>query len=501
MLDSKAVPGFHVCLPYLTIGIIVVCAFLSAYGMPFLGDDLNHSIRTAEMFPHWYQWPLAVPYQWLTGNGRFGDMMGNILLAQAPMWLLASLSAVMEGLFYFMAVKLSFPMRQAVLPRLVIIAVIMFAFPWWDSFFLFVCRINYIWSISLTLLVLWFALFRRNRDEESKWIWVLLFVALIAGWSHEACGMPVVAGLVVYFLYVRKFGSLPKIDRITLVAFAAGAVFSVTSPCSYSRLGSVGAPDDSVPVLILKSSFIVLILVMVLIVLCCLNNGRRKILSLCHGPWIVLVVAALCSTLFVAVGGVVGRSGLFSQMYALIALAILVRKLVGEEPLALTGIPVRLTSVLLFLAMAGHDVGVCAYQIEGNRELRYCRNLYERSSDGVIFASPRQRNEFPWWTLGKNKACVDNDDFWLVEVYDLRLGDGRRHYRILPEKLANPNDGDYRSAAEAAGGWIECGKPDGVGPDNIMVRDGDQYTVVNFSAGDGQTLYYISPRILDPGDR
>ena len=501
MRDSKAVPALYVCLPYLTIGIIVVCAFLSACGMPFLGDDLNHSIRTAEMFPHWYQWPLAVPYQWLTGNGRFGDMMGNVLLAQAPMWLLASLSAAMEGLFYFMAFRLSFPSRKAVLPRLVVLAVVMFAFPWWDSFFLFVCRINYIWSTSLTLLVLWFALFRKERDTYSKWTWLFPLVALIAGWCHEACGMPVVAGLVTYFLFVRKFGFLTKINRITLVAFTVGAVFSVTSPCSYSRLGNGSVPDDSVSVLILKSSFIVLILLSAIIVLCCFKEGRRKFLSLCRSPWIVLVVAALCSMLFVAVGGVVGRSGLFSQMYALIALGILVRKLVGEEFLSVSGVPVRLVSVLLFLVMAAHEVGVCSYQVEGNRELRYCRRLYERSSDGVIFASPRQRDEFPWWTLRKNKACIDNDDFWLVDVYDLRLGEGHRHYRILPETLENPRDGDYRLAAKAAGGWIDDRKPEEVGPDNILVCDGSQYTVVDFTSISGRTLYYISPRILDPGDR
>lgn len=501
MPTSKSAGRTLTYLPYLTIVIIVACSFITAYGMTFLGDDLNHGMRTHEKFPHWYQWPLAIPYQWLTGNGRFGDMIGNILLAEAPMWLLASLSAVMEGLLYLMAIKISFPHRKAVLPRLLTLAVILFVFPWWDSFFLFVCRINYIWSAALTLFVLWITLFKKGETPTIKWGWLLPVIAMAAGWGHEACGMPVAAGLVLYFLFIRKFSTLPKLSRVTIIAFVIGAVLSVTSPCSYSRLGNVSSPDDTVPVLILKSSSIVLILILSLIIALCFKGGRKKVVSLCRDSWIVLAVAAMCSTLFVAVGGVVGRSGIFSQMYSLIALGILIRSLAGERRVVFTNLPMRLVSVLLFLIMSAHIVGVCAYQIEGNWELKYCRILYERSSDGVIYASPRQRNEFPWWTLMKNKACVDNDDFWLVEVYDLRIGKDRKHYRLLPETLKDPDRKDLDSVAKASGGWIEREIPDGVDPDNIMVLDGIQYTVVEFTSVSGQTLYYVSPRIIDPGDR
>lgn len=502
MLNSKSDIRIYTCLPYLAVGIIVVCSFISAFGMSFLGDDLNHAIRTSEKFPHWYQWPLAIPYQWLTGNGRFGDMIGNILLAQAPMWLLASLSAVIEGLFYLMAIKIAFPQSRAVLPRLVLLAIIMFAFPWWDSFFLFVCRINYVWTTALTLFVLWITLFRKGPEITSVWRWLLPVIALVAGWGHEACGMPVVAGLAFYFLFIGKFASLPKFSRIVIVSFIIGSILSITSPCSYSRLGAHSTPDDTVPVLILKSSFLVLALIVAVSILFCYNNGRKKMRSLIHTPWVVFAVASMCSLLFVAVGGVVGRSGLFSQMYALIALGLLVRRFVGDDRLtSSSAAPVMLMSVLLFGLMAAHEIGVCIYQVKGNRELGYCRQLYEDSADGVIFASPMQRNDFPWWTLSKNKACVDNDDFWLVEVYDLRLGKGHKHYRLLPAELESLSGMDVDAYYKGTAGWIEVEKPDGVGLDNLMVRDGRQYTVVEFPSKTGGMLYYVSPRIIDPGDR
>lgn len=501
MLNSKSDIRIYAWLPYLMIGIIVVCSFISAFGMVFLGDDLNHAIRTSEKFPNWYQWPLAIPYQWLTGNGRFGDMIGNILLAQAPMWLLASLSAVMEGLFYLMAIKIAFPQAKAVLPRIVILAIIMFAFPWWDSFFLFVCRINYVWTTALTLFVVWFSIFRKGPEITSAWRWLLLVIALVAGWGHEACGMPLVAGLAFYFLFSGKFSSLPKFSRIVIISFIFGSLLSVTSPCSYSRLGAHSTPDDTVPVLILKSSFLVLALILVVGIAFCCKTGRKKIRSLCRTPWVVLAVASVCSLLFVAVGGVVGRSGLFSQMYALIALGLLVRRFVGDDRLVSSSAPVMLMSVLLFGLMAAHEIGVCIYQVKGNRELGYCRQLYEDSADGVIYASPMQRNDFPWWTLSKNKACVDNDDFWLVEVYDFRLGKGRKHYRLLPAELENISGIDFDASDRGIAGRIEAHKPDGVGLDNLLVRDGRQYTVVEFPSKTGGMLYYVSPRIVDPGDR
>lgn len=498
---SKSSSRFFTALPYLTIGIIVVCSFISAYGMSFLGDDLNHGIRTHEKFPDWYQWPLVIPYQWLTGNGRFGDMIGNVLLAEAPMWLLASLSAVLEGLFYFMAIRISFPKAKQVLPRLVVLAVVMFLFPWWDSFFLFVCRINYIWSAALTLLVLWFSLFRSDKPLKSRWRWMLPFIALFAGWGHEACGMPVVVGLIVYFWNVRNFRSLPRISRASIITFSIGAFFSITSPCSYTRLGNVSSPDDTIPVLIIKSSFLVLVLILVVITALFYKRGRKEIHSLCNTPWLVLSVASICSMMFVAVGGVVGRSGLFSQIYALIAIGIFVRHSVGDSRLSIRRFPFRLISVLLFLVMAAHESGVCAYQILGNKQLKQCRDLYQQSVDGVIYASPMQRNEFPWWTLRKNKACIDNDDYWLIDVYDLRLGAPDKHYRLLPEALRNFDYKNSRVDYKDISGWVVNRRPDDVDSDNIIIHDGKQFTVVEFCSTSGDALFYISPRIIDPGDR
>ena len=487
-------------LPYAAVGVITVCAFISSYGMEFLGDDLNHGIRTAEKFPHWYQWPLVIPYQWLTGNGRFGDMAGNLLLAHAPMWLLASLSAIMQGLFYLMAMTISFPRKNAVMARLMVLAMIMFAFPWWDSFFLFVCRINYIWSAALTMLSLYMTLFRQ-KELKASWCWVLVPVALIAGWGHEACGLPTAAGILLYFYYSKRLGSLPKTNRWILIALIVGGILSITSPCSYTRLGSGHMPDDPVMVLLLKSSFIALALILAIGAACCSDSSRKKLMSLCHTPWIVLATASFGSMLFVAIGGIVGRSGLFSQIFGLIAICILIRELFGDNSFSKESPTAIIASTVIFIIMTAHECGVCAYQMKANSELKQCRQLYEASHDGVIYASPMQRNQFPWWTLRKNKACVDNDDFWYIEVYDHRLGHDKKHYRILPESLHTLSSDEADSVHLNAEGWIEKTKPNVTSDGNILIRDGEQYTVVEFTTSKGDTLYYISPRIVDPGDR
>ena len=490
----------YTSLPFLLIGIIAVCSFLSAYGMSFLGDDLNHGILTREKFPHWYQLPLAIPYQWLTGNGRFGDMAGNILLAVAPMWLLAALSAVFESLLYLMVIKISFPDKEDVAKRLIVAAVVMFAFPWWDSFFLFVCRINYVWTTALTLFVLWVALLRKGCEFSVAQGWLIAPLALMAGWGHEAVGMPVVAGMIVYFLINKNYTSLPFSRRIIIIAFTLGSFLSITSPCSYSRLGGDFQPDDTAPVLLAKSSFIAIIFLLMLAGACISKRGREEVGKLLHTPWAVFAVGALTGMLFVVVGGVVGRSGFFSQTYALIALAIMSRKLFfrsnGRENTAC-----HIAAVAIFLATAAHEIGVCAYQMEGNRQLKECLSLYRQSADGVVFASPMQRNQFPWWTLYKNKACIDNDDFWYKKTYDMRHGHNEKHYRLLPVYL---KDFKMKEGAESMvldNGYVTTQQPASTNEDNIISVGSTQYTVVEFLSEDGDSLYYVSPRIVDPGDR
>ena len=179
----------------------------------------------------------------------------------------------------------------------------------------------------------------------------------------------------------------------------------------------------------------------------------------------------------------------------------LIRKLMGEQRLWKGGMSVGLTSAFLFVIMAAHECGVCAYQIKGNQQLTQCRKLYEASSDGVVYASPIQRNEFPWWTLNKNKACIDNDDTWLIEVYDLRLGNSQKHYRLLPKALQNLDMNKARIANLPSEESIEQTRPAGTSADGRLLRDGVEQTVVEFTAANGEILYYVAPRIIDPGDR
>lgn len=487
-------------LPYIVIIAIGICSFLFSLDMSYIGDDLNHIFIYSDKYPHWYERPLIIPFSWLAINGRFADMAYGILSLSIPKWLLAIISAAFETLFYLFILKLSGLRSNQVLLKLILIALVMFTFCWWDSFFLFIVKVNYLWTVTAILITSWFILFPGKKEANKKWSWFMIPFALIAGWGHEAAGAPVSLGFLVYFLICKDFKRYPLYNKLIMTSFVIGNILCLSSPGIWNRFGSERIPDDSMMMLLLKSSFYALILIMIIISLFLSKSGRNCISKLIHSYWIVFVIAGISQLAFIIAGGIVGRSGWFSQTYSIISILGIIHIITYNRRYEIRMYS-RILSYAIFAVLLFHEIGICRLQMRANKQLISCEKKFCQSTDGIVFADPIQRNQFPWWALNKNKACVDNDDFWMIKVYDHRIGQNQKRYRLLPKVLETFTSADLKGKdiIRIGNGFVSAKLSD---KQFHTFRIWDEvYDAIPFTSTDGIELSYISKRIIDPGDR
>lgn len=133
-----------------------------------------------------------------------------------------------------------------------------------------------------------------------------IFCAM-AGAFHEAAGLPVAVGLVVYNVLNR---SRPT-DRLLTAFFIAGALFATLSPGIISRAGNPREPDASPLMIALTSDWAVILM------LGAAALTRQSGLRLRRSPLLILFVAAVVSGVISVLSTYEGRSGMFAQLFAL----------------------------------------------------------------------------------------------------------------------------------------------------------------------------------------
>lgn len=99
--------------------------------------------------------------------------------------------------------------------------------------------VNYVWALSFC--VIYVALLCNN--SESKWHkYMLLFMAVLGGFSHEAISVTISGGLL--FLWYKEKKSLPKYKILSIYFFVSGTVLLLFAPSNVFRfLGETSAND------------------------------------------------------------------------------------------------------------------------------------------------------------------------------------------------------------------------------------------------------------------
>ncbi len=497
---------------------IFICYMIFEMFMPYSGDDLAHMVSTSKYFethPIW-RFPFFFAGHWLDTNGRLADKINPILFITLPHWINALIAAISVPSMMWIVLKHCNFKSNHITASVVALALLVFVLPWWDSMQAFVCIYNYIIATLLPLLFL-FLLQRQSNNASSHWIvrWSCYLLSLIAGMMHEAIGVPLACGLIAYQIMTNVWKELNAIQRRMVMIFICGVAWGFFAPSLWSRLGQNTTPDDPLLLLLLKSDSIALLLLILITIGLCLANTRKAILKAAHTPWIIYTVAAIASMCFSAMSGVVGRSGWFAQIFAIIAIFRWITSHDYKINRTTSGV---ISSILIF-SIVFHYVDTTRWQITLGKEVETVAQMYSESKNGQVYFDATRDNELPWWTLKKTRGVPDADDLYLISSFSKFYGTMGFPFVLLPTEVleidfncfcesekymgtAHLRNGDMIVAAFITGTQTLKSEREDISVSIYCDADGKEWVVTPISIDScSLPLNYFTPLIVDPGDR
>lgn len=448
-------------------------------------------------------------------NGRFGNVILTLALSYVPLWVTEVLCGLMVALLAALILYFAglYPCRGKGLAAVAVTVFFAVFFPWYDYFDVMAVSFNYVWAAVFALGVL--VLMKRDVPLPRNVVGatsVFLF-CLIAGAFHEALALPLCAGMLYVAVLKRAYTpqalrALSRGRAAYLTAFVAGSLFPVMAPSLWARFCSAGnAADADAGVLILVSA--PLTLAVILLILCELltHGGRRRLRRYFTSENAIWPVAAICSLPIIAVGGIIGRSGFFSQIFALIAL------LQYCHPWTYIRVPRKFAAtgaVAIALVTVAQMVALCIIHrdtyMAGSRIYRE----YAHSADGIVYCDQPDESARPLWAWSRVRNLKVDDDFTLYAL--------QWHYKharplvLLPECARDVDLNGLSATAEVR--LPSAGIIVGAIPAGAILPDTTLWTkpTVGYTADRSHTimpiprhgradLYYIAPRTILFGEK
>lgn len=456
------------------VAALSICLFFVYLWTPLLGDDLAYkgvfSGATRrfgfERFPGWCR------EHWLFVNGRSIDKLMPVA-TNLPKGLLAGISAVMYGAMLTLAVRASKAVR-GIMPWLLLTAMAL-ALPWWDGCYLFAVQINYIWA-SVFVLAAYIIITEAPHRIHPVAAVAALGLCGFAGMSHEGASVPLLFGFAVYFALQHK--KLNTVQAVMLATFAIGVILNMLSPGIRQRVGAIRESDDTPLWLLLKSEPLVLVLWAAIITGLFIPSVRRSITRLSTNPLSVLVYATLIGAPVILASGIVGRTGWFVTLYALVAVAgygTMLLPRVGDvvSTVCAAAVGVLLTSQAIAEAVVQHRL---------YKEYQDYETQFVRSHDGIIRGSFTPDDALPWWMLNRLRGVPDSDDLYLLET----LSGYYRNDSIAPVVIGPETR--FRTVPPTEAVKTRFGRH------TVYITADSVYTPC-------KSGFVASRRIIDPGDR
>lgn len=498
---------------------MALCSIILGYMQyltPWQGDDLGYGFAFKDALEGngsgigWRDgWDFVVMH-YKKVNGRVGDKLIVWVLTDLPKWLIALLSGLScMSIFCFGSLAAFGSIRKHPLRACVLTGLLVCCLPWFVGMLMANMVLNYLWGTGLLAVALW--LFLRPR-KLNVWGGIALFLLsfLASGW-HEASGVPVCAGMLLFLILDR---SGPRVVRYVIFAgVLAGLIFTLTAPGFWIRkeVFASGVP-------IAQQTFAVLrgmvgginlgLLVFTALPLLCFRGWRaaEKDLELRFLLMACVSLAAAVSIFFCSYYTL--RTFWYADFVALVAVAMLYGDLLSK-----TARWLRRVSGLAFAGFVIlHLLSACSRQILISRQYSEILKRFEASADGTVYYDYAGRGYGSWLNLRKAQIYAFLPEYRLdYQLLQLFYRNDWTILSIVPEALRNvdmslwPRD---KSAAIINGYAVsndtalERSRSQCICPVYIYEdgKAGACRTIINpFRAADGTRLYYleIDSRIAD----
>ncbi len=286
------------------------------YTRPMVGDDIYYALDLRQRGGQLWNLPGHMAAVWFGCNGRLGEMLIPIWIEILPKWIASVIAFAATIVLPLTIIRLAgLRQRTDALATALCVALTAWLLPWWDMGHL-VCITNYPWGACVALMCL--IPLSENPMHGNRWL-LGIPVAFWAGAYHEALGVPLSVGIIAWILFDnRKWKAASLIKKMWFIAIVAGGVFTLSSPAIWARAARMSTHVYSPLYILMSSANLSVALLIITIAIAVLN--RKLLKRLLKDTWLIFFVASIASACIAAAGDAIGRSGLFAQIFSILAL-------------------------------------------------------------------------------------------------------------------------------------------------------------------------------------
>lgn len=238
--------------------------------------------------------------------------------------------------------------------------------------------LNYLWSLCLCLLLLYYWNKLRFDTINSKFALSLMPVlGFIAGWSHEAFVVPILVVIFIYYCFNYKELSYKIV--LLLFPFIVGATILVFAPGNFIKLQNEAYNSYLLTNLKQNPFMVKLLPIFVVLTLIYLKKRLIKIRPFVKDNyiWIGLFIASLLFVL--ALGLANGRAYIAVELFSLILIVKLLNA-TNHKMITQYSKPISIIITVLYII---HQSFVCEASIRENKLQDNFINQYIESPEGI----------------------------------------------------------------------------------------------------------------------
>lgn len=298
--------------------------------------------------------------------------------------------------------------------------------PWRNNMFLWDYSLNYVWTGTCALGLIWCVL---RLPDNKRYFAGALVLAVLTGWFHEGFAVPVGTGMVAVALLRRgkvtwRFWSVFAL----LVAVCSAALFC---PGMLNRFSDQAGRQNEISWFIISFDLcLVPVAVLATAVALFFAESRRRLAT----P--VFVMFFTCTVVGATLSLVVlhqPRSAYWPQLCALVSIAIVLRPAFGRFASSMAG---RILAVALALATLAQGILSCVWQYRLKQEYNLIMNEFN-SGKLTVYHDIIMPEDIPDFTLRFPSRAI-----WVTNFHYVCMDNyfGRDGHVVVPTTLRDATE-------------------------------------------------------------